>query len=104
MRGTLQLILSCVITMIASVGLTLFIFTNFIYRPVVVVDLGALVNDQRAATQGMDVGEATERIGAYFATVSRNINKRREIVLVKEAVINADTVKDITLELEGEIP
>jgi hypothetical protein len=52
----------------------------------------------------MDIGEAAERIGAYFETVSRNINKRREIILVKEAVINADTVKDITPELEGEIP
>ncbi|HAM52309.1 MAG TPA: hypothetical protein DCP92_17040 [Nitrospiraceae bacterium] len=85
-------------TIVASVGITIFVFLTYFYRPVVVLDLKEIVSYVQAKSQKMDQDAAIKMVGTYFDDMTKSIQSRKEIVLVKEAVLNAEQFKDITAE------
>jgi len=44
--------------------------------------------------------EAIDAVATYFRKVAENIRDRKEIVVVKQAVLNPERVRDITGELK----
>ena len=106
MRGNLRIIIACAITACVSVAASVIIFLEFYYRPIVVIDLKDLVSYQKAKIKDKvtnlndkkEVDTAVREIGTYFDWLGKEIMKRDEIVLVKEAVVNSGKVKDVTSE------
>ena len=85
-----------------TVFLTVFIFLQFFYRPIVVVSLKDLEAYQKKLIHSMKEEDAAVEVARFFERVARDIQNRREIVLVKEAVLNTDRVVDITEDLKGQ--
>ena len=94
----IYIILLFLTTIVASVGITTFVFLNYFYKPVVVLDLKEVVAYVQTKTKNMDQDAAIKMVGTYFDNMTKSIQSRKEIVLVKEAVLNADQFKDITAE------
>jgi hypothetical protein len=95
---TVHIALMFFTTVVASVGITMFVFLNYFYRPVVVMDLKEVVTYMQTKSKTMEKDDAIKMIGSYFDDMSKSLQSRKEIVLVKEAVLNAEQFKDITPE------
>ena len=80
--------------------LAVFIFLQFFYRPIVVVSLKDLEAYQKKLILNMKEEDAAVEVARFFERVARDIQDRKEIVLVKEAVLNTDRVVDITEDLK----
>lgn len=99
MRGDIWIrILSALGIIVVSIGLSLFIFLHYFHQTVVVLDLKDLVAYERQKTAKMKQEEAVEEVGNFFKKLSEDLEKRDEIVLVKDAVLNSNRFKDITNE------
>lgn len=82
---------------LVSVGIAVFVIVQFFYKPVVVLDLKNLVAYQKKQTSTLKAEEMETQIAEYFKSVSDKIQSNdREIILVKEAVLNSNKVLDIT--------
>jgi hypothetical protein len=92
------IILMLFAAIVASVGITTFVFLNYFYKPVVVLDLKEIVSYVQEKSRKMDQDAAVKMVGTYFDDMAKSIQARKEIVLVKEAVLNAEQFKDITSE------
>ena len=84
----------------AAVAITVFVMTTYFVRPIVVVDLQELQNYQKSQISKMKEEEAIDTVATYFRKVAENIRDRKEIVVVKQAVLNPERVRDITGELK----
>jgi len=82
----------------AAVAITVFVMTTYFVRPIVVVDLQELQNYQKSQISKMKEEEAIDAVATYFRKVAENIRDRKEIVVVKQAVLNPERVRDITGE------
>lgn len=101
MYRNIRLALLFLMTAAVSVGLSVFVFLHYFYKPVVVLDLKELVAHQRQKAMSLETDKAVEEIGKYFDELSRELSsRRREIVLVKDAVLNPEQVPDITDEFK----
>jgi hypothetical protein len=94
----IHIVIMFLATIVASVGITMFVFLNYFYRPIVVLDLKEVVSHMQSKARTMDKDEAIKMVGSYFDEMSKSIQTRKEVVLVKEAVLNAQQFKDITSE------
>jgi uncharacterized membrane protein YhiD involved in acid resistance len=83
-----------------AVLITLFIINTYFLRPIVVVDLQELQNYQKSQISKMRDEDAIDAVATYFRKVAENIRDRKEIVVVKQAVLNPERVRDITGELK----
>jgi uncharacterized membrane protein YhiD involved in acid resistance len=83
-----------------AVLITLFIINTYFLRPIVVVDLQELQNYQKSQISKMREEDAIDAVATYFRKVAENIRDRKEIVVVKQAVLNPERVRDITGELK----
>jgi uncharacterized membrane protein YhiD involved in acid resistance len=83
-----------------AVLITLFIINTYFLRPIVVVDLQELQNYQKSEISKMKEEDAIDAVATYFRKVAENIHDRKEIVVVKQAVLNPERVRDITGELK----
>jgi hypothetical protein len=83
-----------------SVLLTIVIINTYFLRPIVVVDLQELQNYQKSQISKMKDEDAIDAVATYFRKVAENIRDRKEIVVVKQAVLNPERVRDITGELK----
>ena len=93
-----HIILTLFGTVALSVGITTFVFLTYFYRPVVVIDLKDIVSHMQAKSQRMDKDEAIKMVSSYFDEMTKSLKSRKELVLVKEAVLNAEQFTDITPE------
>lgn len=84
----------------AAVAITVFVMTTYFIRPIVVVDLQELQNYEKSRIAKMKEEEAIDAVATYFRKVAENIRGRKEIVVVKQAVLNPERVRDITGELK----
>ena len=84
----------------AAVAITVFVMTTYFVRPIVVVDLQELQSYQKSQISKMKEEEAIDTVATYFRKVAENIRDRKEIVVVKQAVLNPERVRDITGELK----
>lgn len=84
-----------------AVAITVFIMTTYFVRPIVVVDLQELQSYQKLQTANMKDEERIDFVASYFKKVAENIRTRQEIVVVRQAVLNPDNVRDITGELKN---
>ena len=84
----------------AAVAITVFVMTTYFVRPIVVVDLQELQSYQKSQISKMKEEEAIDAVTTYFRKVAENIRDRKEIVVVKQAVLNPERVRDITGELK----
>ncbi len=100
MYQAIRLGLIITISVVLSVGGSIFIFLNYIHQPIVVIDLKELVAYEQEKTKGMDNEKRIEEVGTFFDKLSKDVKGRKEIVLVKDAVVNAEQLKDITNEFK----
>lgn len=92
------------LAVLISVAATTYIMTTFFYKPVVVLDLTSLVNTARQASLAIkDDQQRVDYVANYFQEISNDLKKRREIVIIKEAVLNPDRLKDITEDYKKQI-
>ncbi len=96
MRRTLWIVLAHVATAALSVGLTLFIFLHFYYQPVVVIDMDEIAGYVQKNGVKMETDKAVEYVGKYYDWMAKDLKARKELIIVKKAIYNADKVKDIT--------
>ena len=83
-----------------AVAMTVFVMTTYFVRPIVVVDLQELQSYQKSQISNMKEEAAIDAVATYFRKVAENIRDRKEIVVVKQAVLNPERVRDITGELK----
>ncbi len=83
-----------------AVLITVFVINTYFLRPIVVVDLQELQNYQKSQISKMKEEDAIDTVATYFRKVAENIHDRKEIVVVKQAVLNPERVRDITGELK----
>jgi len=100
MYQAIRLGLIITISVVLSVGGSIFIFLNYVQQPIVVIDLKELVAYEQDKTKAMDNEKRIEEVGNFFDKLSKDVKGRKEIVLVKEAVVNAEQLKDITNEFK----
>lgn len=95
----LEIILKEVARTLISVGIALVIFLQFFYKPIVVVSLVDLERYIRSEVAKMSHEEAVREVALFWALVGDRIAQRKDIVLIKEAVLNNEKLPDITKEL-----
>lgn len=95
-------ILGYCVQILFSVALSLFLFWQFFHRPIVVLDIKDIVTYEKKRILNMKEEDAVAEAGIFFKNLSDDLNKRKEIVLLKEAVLNSETFKDITNEYKKE--
>lgn len=96
----LEIILKEAIRVVISVGIALVIFLQFFHKPIVVVSLAELerhIRSEAAKLSSQD--EAIREVATFWALVGDRISQRKDIVLIKEAVLNNEKMPDITKEL-----
>ncbi len=93
-------ICTCIFQILISVVLTVFVMSNYFIKPIVVIDLQEIQNYQRSVIVNMKDEEKIDYIANYFKNLAENIKKRKEIVIVKQAILNPEQLKDITDELK----
>lgn len=98
MRRTLWLTFGVIAFVSISVMLSVVITTHYIRQQIVVVDLGQLAAYQQRVTKDMDKDAAIKEVGDYYDRTTKHIKARKELVLVKQAVVNNEQFKDITSE------
>lgn len=87
-------------TLIAA-GIALIIFLQFFHdtNSIAVVDLKKVVNEEKQRIGNKKAEEAAGDVGIFFSHLSYVIQNRKEIIVVKEAVLNPERVRDITDEV-----
>lgn len=95
----IERILKEAIRTLVSVGIALIIFLQFFHKPIVVVSLVELERHIRSVVSKMPQEEAVKEVALFWALVGDKIAQRKDIVLVKEAVINNEKLPNITQEL-----
>ena len=98
MHRNLRIALGIAGIVAVSVALSFLVSRQYCYREVVVVDLKELVAYEQMKTQKMDREQAVKEVGTFFDTITRDFQSRKELVLLKEAVLNAEQFRDITNE------
>jgi len=84
-----------------TVGITVFILLQFFYKPpkpIVVLDIKELIGHEQSRAVKLPPDKAAEQIALHVKNLSDSIKKRDDIVLVKDAVINPEKLRDITNE------
>lgn len=84
-----------------TVGITVFILLQFFYKPpkpIVVLDIKELIGYEQSRAVKLPPEKAAEQIALHVKNLSDSIKKRDDIVLVKDAVINPEKLRDITNE------
>jgi hypothetical protein len=81
---------------VAAVALA--VFLKFYYRPVVTLDIRGLVAHEQAAVMKLSKEEAEKHVAEYIRSLGESVRSRKEIVLVRDAVLNPETLRDITDE------
>ena len=81
-----------------TVGITAFVFLHYFHKPLVVLDIKELIGYEQSRTIKLPPEEAAKQITLYIKTLTESVNGRKEIILVKDAVINPNKLKDITNE------
>ena len=98
MHRNLRIALGIVVIITVSVAVSAFVTWKYFRRDIVIVDLKELVTYEQLKTQKMDREQAVKEVGTFFDALTRDLQSRKELVLIKEAVLNADQLKDITNE------
>ncbi len=86
------------ITIAISVAASFFVTRQYCHREIVIIDLKELVTYEQVKTQKMDREQAVQEVGAFFDSVTKDLQTRKELVLLKEAVLNAEQFRNITEE------
>lgn len=84
---------------LVSVGIALIIFLQFFHKPIVVVSLAELERHIRNEVSKMSQEEAIKEVALFWALVGDKIAQRKDIVVIKEAVLNSEKIPNITQEL-----
>lgn len=95
----LEIVLKEIARMLVSVGIALVIFLHFFHKPVVVVSLAELEKHIRSQIATMTQEEAVKEVALFWNLVGDRITQRKEVVIIKEAVLNSDQLPNITQEL-----
>lgn len=95
----LEIILKEIARTLVSVGIALVIFLHFFHKPVVVVSLADLEKHIRSQIATMGQEEAMKEVALFWSIASDRIMQRKEVVIIKEAVLNSDKLPNITQEL-----
>ena len=98
MHRNLRIALGIAGIIAVSVAVSVFVTWKYCHRDIVVVDLKELVAYEQLKTQKMDREQAVKEVGTFFDALTRDLQARKELVLLKEAVLNAEQFKDITNE------
>lgn len=98
MHNNLRIGLAVAAIIAVSVGVSVLVMWKYFYREVVVIDIKELVAYEQNKIRKLDKEEAIKEVGTYFEAFSKSISQRKELILIKEAVQNADSFKDITPE------
>lgn len=83
------------------IGITVFIMLNYFIKPqknLVVLDIKEIIGYEQQRTIKMPPDKAVEEIAQFVKGLSESIQGRDDIVLVKDAVLNSNKLKDITNE------
>jgi len=95
----LEIVLKEVARLLVSVGIALVIFLQFFHKPIVVVSLVELERHIRNEVSKKPQEEAIKEVALFWALVGDKIAQRKDIVLIKEAVLNNEKIPNITQEL-----
>lgn len=98
-RDLWLVILKEVARLIVTIVITISIFLYYFHKQIVVVSLAELEKHIRSETSKISYEEAIREVGIFWANIGDKISQRKEIVLIKEAVVNSEQLKDITKEL-----
>lgn len=83
-----------------SVGIALIVFLTFFHRPIVVLDIKDLVGYAQSQVMKLPQEEAEKRVAQYITQLRQSTERRKEIIMVKDAVINPETLRNITDEFK----
>lgn len=95
----LEIALKEIARTLVSVGIALVVFLHFFHKPVVVVSLAELEKHIRSQIATMTQEEAVKEVALFWNLVGDRITQRKEVVIIKEAVLNSDQLPNITQEL-----
>ncbi|MDA8239172.1 MAG: hypothetical protein M0Z67_02245 [Nitrospiraceae bacterium] len=98
MHRNLRIAFGIVVIVTVSAAISALVTWKYLRRDIVVVDLKELVAYEQLKTQKMDREQAVKEVGIFFDTFTKDVQARKELVLLKEAVLNAKQFKDITHE------
>jgi uncharacterized membrane protein len=98
MHRNLRIAFGIVVIVTVSAAISVLVTWKYLRRDIVVVDLKELVAYEQLKTQKMDKEQAVKEVGTFFDTFTKDVQARKELVLLKEAVLNAGQFKDITHE------
>jgi uncharacterized membrane protein len=98
MHRNLRIAFGVVVIVTVSAAISALVTWKYLRQDIVVVDLKELVAYEQLKTQKMDREQAVKEVGAFFDTFTKDVQTRKELVLLKEAVLNAGQFKDITHE------
>lgn len=87
---------------LVAVGISIIIFHQFFHgaNQIAVIDLKKIVQEEKQRAVSLKTEEeASQSVALFFSHLSFVIQNRKEVVLVKEAVLNTENVKDITEEV-----
>lgn len=98
-RKILITTLSEIARIAAAVGITLLIYTQYFEKKIAIVSLIELDKHIRQQSMNIPKEELVSEIGKFWAKVGDKIAQRKEIVFIKEAVINHEILPDITKDI-----
>ncbi len=98
MHRNLRIAFGIVGIIAVSAAVSAFVTWKYFRQDIVIVDLKELVAYEQLKTQKMDRDQAVKEVGTFFDAFTKDIQERKELVLLKEAVLNAQQFRDITQE------
>ena len=98
MHRNLRIAFGIVVIIAVSVAVSFLVTRKYCHREIVIVDLKELVAYEQLKTQKMDREQAVKEVGTFFDALTRDLQYRKELVLLKEVVLNAEQFRDVTNE------